>query len=165
VEVGDLDLEEVPEELVTLAKLAVERKVLHHLLKKEMARVMGEAERGKFEDEAEDLEDDEAGGGGRRKRTKCVSGGGCVPKKWGKNDYFTNWGGVSICPRHKVGVKMWILNGRVFSPRRLAAPAGDVISRRIECGIKHSCNSEVAVAIQPICSKIDFLGNLYDLTL
>jgi transposase len=61
VKVGNLDLEEVPEELVTLAKLAVNRKVLHHLLKKEMARVMGEAERGKFEGEAEDIEDDEAG--------------------------------------------------------------------------------------------------------
>ena len=140
VKVGDLDLKEVPEELVTLAKLAVKRTVLHHLLKKEMARVMGEAERGKFEDEAGDLDDDEAGGG-RKKRTKCVSGG-CVPRNGEKTIISQTGGGVSTsgsgCPRHKNG-KVWILNGRVFSPRRLAAPAGDVISRRIECGIEHSC--------------------------
>jgi transposase len=60
VEVGELDLEEVPAELVALAEGAVNRKVLHHLLKKEMARVMGEAARDKVEEEADDLDDDDA---------------------------------------------------------------------------------------------------------
>ena len=60
VAVGDLDLEEVPENLVTLAVLAVNRKVLHHLLKKELARVMGVEKRGEFEEAVEDLDDDDA---------------------------------------------------------------------------------------------------------
>jgi hypothetical protein len=60
VAVGSLDLKEVPENLVTLADLAVNRKVLHHLLKKEMARVLGVERRGEFEEAVEDLDDDDA---------------------------------------------------------------------------------------------------------
>jgi hypothetical protein len=58
----------------------------------------------------------------RRKRAKCVSGGGACRKNEKKTINLTTRKG-SPHPAHdkKVVKKVWLLNGRIFSPRRHAA--------------------------------------------
>ena len=80
-----------------------------------MARVMGDEYRGEFEEAVEDLGGDDAEEEEEEGQVCFV--GGCLRKNEKKVIIFlfADWGLPTLS---RQGAKVWILNGRVFAPRR-----------------------------------------------